>query len=245
MGFKIYNDIYFTSIANALREKTLDLSSLAIKNFKNEILNIDDTKFDNTVTSLITNNRSNIYTIELATTLIRDCTFADCVSLTTVSFSACTNIGSSAFRNCTLLASISFPRCTKIGNCAFQSCISLTSINFPICSSIGALTFADCTSLTSVSFPDIKIISNSAFENCIKISSLNFPNCITISEYAFRNCISLKTLVLGTSNCYIRNSNAFTSVPLSVLSICVPASYADAYKTSTNWSYFSSRIFGV
>jgi hypothetical protein len=54
----------------------------------------------------------------------------------------------------------------------------------------------------------------------------------------------------GSSVCALAHSNAFSSTPIGGYStsagtygsIYVPASLIDAYKTATNWTYFSSRF---
>jgi hypothetical protein len=58
---------------------------------------------------------------------------------------------------------------------------------------------------------------------------------------------------MGSSVCKLSHSNAFTSTPIGGYSasagtygsIYVPASLLTAYKTATNWTYFSSRFVGV
>ena len=171
--------------------------------------------------------------------------FRSCINLVYTNFPECTSMGSSVFHRCISLKDVKFPKCISIASTAFVDCVSLTSVSFPVCTYIGNSAFDNCTSLISIDFPECISIGTQAFYYCRSLSIANFSKCMDISRYAFVNCQSLKTLNLGTSNCVLRNSDAFTSVPLSTLSICVPASYVDAYKVSTNWSYFSSRIFGV
>jgi hypothetical protein len=57
---------------------------------------------------------------------------------------------------------------------------------------------------------------------------------------------------MNSSVCTLNNSNAFTSTPYAGYSasfsgtpyIYVPTSLVDAYKSATNWTYFSSYIVG-
>ena len=115
-------------------------------------------------------------------------------------------------------------RITSIGNYAFANCTNLTSVSFPKVTSIGSYTFQDCTNLTSVSF----------------------PAATSIGYYAFADCSSLASIYLGASTvCTLSNSNAFsyTGIWSNKGSIFVPASLLASYKTATNWSYFSNRIY--
>ena len=182
-------------------------------------------------------------------TFIGSDAFYSCRSLTNVSFPVCTTIGSNAFNCCYSLTNVSFPVCTTIGNYAFSRCSNLTNINFPVCTTIGSDAFYSCSSLTSINFPVCTTIGNYAFERCSSLTSINFPVCTTIGNYAFANCYLLSSLTLSTSTiCTLRNSDAFTSTPYAGYSsyfsgtpyIYVPASLIDAYRSATNWVYFSS-----
>ena len=204
-------------------------------------------------------------------TTIADQAFFACQSLTTINFPVCTTIYSSAFQGCNMLNIANFPACKKIYNYAFAYCTNLTSVsfpactsieqsaftscskklvnvNFPACTNIGNYAFNGCKSLTSVNFPACTNIGNYAFSSCTNLKSVNFPVCINIGSNAFYKCTSLATLILGNSSiCTLVNSNAFTSTPIKSGTgyIYVPASLVDAYKTATNWTYFSSRISAI
>ena len=193
--------------------------------------------------------------------------FRSCSKLTSVYFPSCTTIGMDTFYGCSSLTTVSFPICTSIGARAFSSCKSLTSISFPVCTSIDNNAFANCSSLTTASFPICTSIGYSAFLSCFKLTSVSFPACETIGAYAFANCSSLTTAsfpicasigssafiftslasiyLLYSSICTLTNSHAFfnTDITSTTGSIFVPASLVYSYKTATNWTYFSNRIF--
>ena len=176
---------------------------------------------------------------------IGDYAFLSRTFLTSVSFPACTNIGSGAFQDCTKLATVSFPECTNIGSNAFASCYFLTAVSFPACTSIGGYAFYSCTSLATVSFPACTTISNGAFYSCA-FTSISFPVCERIGNSAFCYCTKLSSIYLGASTvCTLSNSNAFysTSIGSTTGSIYVPSSLVASYKATTNWKYFSNRIY--
>lgn len=175
--------------------------------------------------------------------------FCYCRSLTTISFPACTSIGGLAFAYCSRLTSVDFPVCTSIGISAFYNCYSLTTANFPTCKIIDSYAFYDCESLTSINFPVCSYIGSSAFYYCYRLTTASFPVCTNIASSAFSKCFSLSSLTLGASTvCKLTNSGAFSSTPYKGYSsyfsgtphIYVPASLIDAYKSATNWVYFSS-----
>ena len=180
--------------------------------------------------------------------------FKNCRSLTSVNFPACTYIGSSAFEGCVSLTSVNFPACTSIDSSAFYGCTSLTSVNLPVCTNIGSNAFQRCLSLNSISFPTCTNICNHAFRSCASLTSVNLPICTNISNNAFSTCHILSHLILGASTvCTLNNSNAFYSTPYAGYSayfsgtphIYVPASLVSAYKSATNWTYFSSYITAI
>lgn len=119
--------------------------------------------------------------------------------------------------------------------------------------SIGSSAFYYCSNLTSVSFPACKNIGDNAFGYCSKLTSVSFPVCTNIGSSAFQNCRTLSSFTLGASTvCTLSNSNAFNSTPYAGYSshfsgtpyIYVPASLVSAYKSATNWTYFSSYFIG-
>lgn len=120
---------------------------------------------------------------------------------------------------------------------------------------IGSYAFYRCTSLISVNFPAAIYISSNAFTQCFSLTYANFPAAISIGVRAFHQCSRLTKLYLtGSSLCRLDASNAFNSTPIGGYitytsgaygSIYVPTSLLTAYKTATNWAYFSSRFVGV
>ena len=71
--------------------------------------------------------------------------------------------------------------------------------------------------------------------------------CTSIGSYAFRNCNKLTSIyLLASSVCTLYNSSVFyiAGITSTQGSIFVPSSLVTSYKTATNWTYFSNRIFG-
>ena len=125
---------------------------------------------------------------------------------------------------------------------------NIQTVNLPYATTVGDYAFHNCRSLTQVSLPMCSSIGNNAFQNCNSLSQVNLPVCSSIGNYAFQNCSSLSIITIGYSSiCSLNNSNAFSATPIAsgTGSIYVPASLVDAYKSATNWSYFSTQIFPI
>ena len=175
--------------------------------------------------------------------------FNGCSKLASINFPVCTSVLSGAFSRCIGLTFANFPECSYIGSYAFCWNSSLTSVNFPNCTIIGGSAFADCPNLTFANFPVCLSIGSYAFSRCESLASMDLPICTYISQRAFYNCYRLSSIVLGASTvCTMLESNVFYSTPYKGNSsyfsgtpyIYVPASLIDAYKSATNWVYFSS-----
>ena len=155
-------------------------------------------------------------------------------------------ITSSAFQS-TGIKTIS-TNVSGIGNSAFESCISLSQVSLPMCSYIGSYAFNDCRSLSQVSLPMCSYIGSYAFRSCGSLKQVSLPKCSYIGNYAFLFCYELNTITIGYSGiCSLNNISAFeyTQITSSTGDIYVPASLVDAYKTATNWSAYSNRIFAI
>lgn len=190
-----------------------------------EIINLDNTA--SFVASNAFMNNTTIQTVNLPyATSVGNNAFEGCSSLSQISLPVCGVINFGAFRYCSLLSQASLPMCRYIGNSVFEGCSSLTQVSLPMCSYIGYYVFYGCSSLTQVSL----------------------PVCSVIDFGAFQHCSSLSIITIGYSSvCSLHSSNDFsnTQITSSTGSIYVPASLVDAYKSATNWSYFSTQIFSI
>ena len=158
-------------------------------------------------------------------------------------------VASDAFNNNSTIQTVNLPYATSVGGYAFQNCGSLSQVSLPMCSRIGDFAFYSCYSLSQISLPVCSVIGWDAFIDCSSLTKISLPVCSYIAGYqTFNNCSSLSMITIGYSSvCHLENSNAFnaTQITSSTGSIYVPASLVDAYKSATNWSYFSTQIFPI
>ena len=155
---------------------------------------------------------------------------------------------SSAFDGNKTIQTVNLPYATIVRNYAFQSCTSLTQVNLPMCSYISGSAFKHCMSLSQVSLPMCSYLGPYAFSQCYVLAQISLLMCSKIDNNAFRNCISLSIITIGYSSvCSLNNSSTFYKTPIAsgTGSIYVPTSLVDAYKSATNWSYFSTQIFPI
>lgn len=156
-------------------------------------------------------------------------------------------IGNSAFGSCISLSQVSLPMCSYIGSYAFEYCYSLSQISLPKCSYIGEAAFNECKSLSQISIPMCSYIGSYAFRSCGSLKQVSLPKCSYIGNYAFLFCYELNTITIGYSGVCSLGSSVFyrTQITSSTGDIYVPASLVNAYKSATNWSQYSNRIYSI
>lgn len=87
-------------------------------------------------------------------------------------------------------------------------------------------------------------IGDSAFNMCSALTSVDFPNATSIGDFAFNNCSNLKTIYLRSKTmCTCLGDLGFG--PFSSLTIYVPNSLIDSYKTADNWSKYASYFKSI
>ena len=102
-------------------------------------------------------------------------TFADCISLTSLSLPASVKeIGVGAFGNCKALQSVYAPEVTEIPYQAFLNTIRLTSVDFPKLKNIYRAAFLGTVNLNEVKLPKTtEFVHSIAFEKKVKLVCAN------------------------------------------------------------------------
>lgn len=168
-------------------------------------------------------------------------------TLTEYSSNDVESVPTQAFVRCSSLKTINLPACTEVGSEAFRYCTSLELLSLPLCETIdGSYAFSGCKALMSINLPACTKIGSNAFGVCSSLSEVVLPLCIYLYSGAFYGCVSLtKIYMLSSDVCIMQGSTVFKSTPIAsgTGSIFVPASLVDAYKSATNWTYFSNVIY--
>ena len=155
-------------------------------------------------------------------------TFSNCTALTSIEIPASVEtIKQCAFAECTSLTTVTFEKGSQLKtieggtDCkdtsgAFYVCTSLTSIEIPASvETIEAAAFSGCTSLKTVAFEkgsQLKTISEGTFLNCTSLTSIEIPASVeTIETAAFSGCTSLKTVAFekGSQLRLIKNDESY------------------------------------
>ena len=142
---------------------------------------------------------------------------------------------------------VDLPNCLYVGSNGFYYCVSLTTVNLPACTSLYNNAFRNCGNLSYISLPNVTGVSNYCLANCSALQTVSLPKCSYLNRYAFRSCYNLNTIYMGTELSTVATmaqSNALLDCS-ALQSIYVPSSLVDAYKSASNWSYYSSIIFPI
>ena len=177
--------------------------------------------------------------------------FASCTWLVDVNFPNLDWI--QGFKSCTHLQAASFPVATRFQSDAFNGCTELTEVSAQNVQRIGSQAFYNCKKLVSASYPKAATIEMSAFYSCELVTEITLDASTSIAMYAFRYCKTLHDLYLtGSAVPTLANINAFDNSPIAISGtyadstarIHVRAELEAAFKSSTNWSTFASKIVG-
>ena len=103
------------------------------------------------------------------------------------------------------ITEISSSSATSIGSYAFYFCVALTTADFPVATSIGSYAFYFCHALTTADFPVATSIESNAFRSCNKLKSLLLRgnNVCTLSN---TNAFGSTPIASGTGYIYVPSS---------------------------------------
>ena len=110
--------------------------------------------------------------------------------------------------------------------------------------SISSSAFANCTFTGEAEIPDgVTCIHGWAFSNSENLQKIILPSSLELIDVgAFQNCESLRVVECKSTVPPLVNDRAFNGVPLEDLTIIVPKSALNDYKSSESWSGFKHII---
>ena len=110
--------------------------------------------------------------------------------------------------------------------------------------SISYEAFAYNTFTGEVEIPDgVTYINQRAFAESKNLQKVILPSSLElIDDYAFGNCKSLRVIECKSTVPPVVNESAFNEVPLEDLTVIVPKSALNDYKSSESWSGFKHII---
>jgi hypothetical protein len=173
--------------------------------------------------------------------------FSGCYQLSSVTLpDGLTTLSQGMFNGCSGLKTIEIPgTVTTFGSYVFSGCSALESISIPTgLTSIGTSCFQGCVSLSSVIVPDlVTTISSQAFYGCTKLQTVTVGKSVNrIYSKAFAECKNLSSVICYAENVPNTNSNAFDNSYIEHVTLYVPESALNSYKSQEPWSKFGEII---
>ena len=110
--------------------------------------------------------------------------------------------------------------------------------------SISSLAFSCCAFTGEAEIPEgVTCIHSSGFSSCINLQKIILPSSLELIDVgAFQNCKSLRVIECKSTIPPVVNDRAFDEVPLEDLTVIVPGSALNDYKSSESWSGFKHII---
>ena len=110
--------------------------------------------------------------------------------------------------------------------------------------SISSEAFANCAFTGEAEIPEgVTCIHENAFYNSKNLQKIILPSSLElIDKYAFWACKSLRVIECKSTIPPVVNESAFNEVPLEDLTVIVPGSALNDYKSSESWSGFKHII---
>ena len=151
-----------------------------------------------------------------------------------------TAIGEYAFSNNGFIGELELPKSlTELGGSNFMGNNFSGSLKIPKgLTSISYEAFAYNTFTGEVEIPDgVTYINQRAFAESKNLQKVILPSSLElIDDYAFGNCKSLRVIECKSTVPPLVNDGAFNGVPLEDLTVIVPKSALNDYKSSNFWS---------
>lgn len=174
MSILIYDKSAFTSVADALREKSGTTEEMSFPHgFRKAILT--------SANSLATKQEIETLSNENVTA-IPAYAFSGS-KLKEINLPNVTNVAEHAFFECEKLESASIPKVETVEAYAFSKCPSLKSVDFPDVEIIRDRAFEE-SPIEYANIPNVKILERYAFDGC-KLESIELPNVEVIGDRVF------------------------------------------------------------
>ena len=154
-----------------------------------------------------------------------------------------TGIGSWAFSQCSALTDVSIAESViRIGGDAFRECSTLEEITLPKgLTELGTGVFLYCYALKSIIVPEgVTKIGSDTFEFCPQLSSITFPSGLTeIGAWALKGAYNLTSITCKAATPPSLGNEVFSGVSYDI-TVYVPTSSVEAYKTAYGWNQFAN-----
>lgn len=247
MAQYLIQDTTLTGIADAIRSKTGNASSIATQDMAAAILALDagsgvsrDME-DALVCEGIAGNYKNDRVV--AVRMNAFCYMTELLSAELPNVEL--GIGEGAFSGCTALQRVHIPHAIAAGGNVFFRCTSLTDVQLTCLQHLGENMFWKCTALKTIALPAATAAYGEEFCECTALETADFSALGNISDRMFMDCTSLTALILrGSSVPSLSATAPFLNTPIASGTgyIYVPSSMVNAYKADSGWSKYAGQI---
>lgn len=246
MAQYLIQDSTLTGIADAIRGKTGNASSIAVKDMAAAIAALDagsgvsrdmeDALVGGGIAGNYTNTRVDY---------VRMHAFSYMEELLSVELPNVFVAGEAAFSGCTALKRVSIPEAITVGPHVFSRCSSLTDVQLTKLNHLGEYMFWKCTALKTIALPAATAAYGEEFCECTALETADFSALGNISDRMFMDCTSLTALILrGSSVPSLSATAPFLNTPIASGTgyIYVPSSMMSDYESDSAWSKYAGRL---
>ncbi len=212
-------------------------------------LNITDT-FTGYTDYMLAGTGFETYTIpDFITDLNVEGLFANCASLTGVTFHAGVEgiLGNRFFYNCAALESVELPELINaLGEWEYDGYDytddGIWDMAMGYNCTIVTETFAGCTSLTSIDLTNVYHVGARTFDGCTALEEIIFGDYINVvGDYAFANCTALEIFDMTSVYDYINDEYASPSIGAHLFSGCT--ALKEVYFPEVAFNYVEDDLF--
>ena len=140
---------------------------------------------------------SSSFTLNSLTEL-KQYTFQNCISLTSVVANNVEVVGSGCFYNCTALKTVVLPKVVSLGYESYFNA-GMETIEAPEIETINSFSFYK-SALKSFTGNSVSIIGRHSFRECKSLETVSIPNVVEFPYEVFNGCSALKSLTAGVAN---------------------------------------------
>lgn len=157
-----------------------------------------------------------------------------------------TTIKDYTFYNCTSLTSVTAPNVVTVKPSAFNGAVALKTATLGTLQEVGISAFMNCRALETpvIVGNNVTTLGNTVFINCTKVPYVDVGTGVTsIGNQCFRYLTACQYIIMRPTSPPTLGLYNFIEGSTGSYPIYVPDASVNNYKAANNWSALASRIF--